>query len=123
MPRDARVAVERHLAEVAADVGPADADPVDPDQGFARPRVGRLGNGDGAEPAGLFELNGVHAGLAASWRCSTAQPCHHKGTKITQRTTEFLLCGPSCDLCAFVVNALNIPRSGTPRPQPRTWPR
>ena len=35
---DARVAVERHLAEVAADVGAADADPVDADDA---PRRGR----------------------------------------------------------------------------------
>ena len=62
---DARVAEERHLAEVAADVGAADADAVDADQGLAGAGSGRLGDGDGAKPAGLFELDGVHASLVA----------------------------------------------------------
>src|SRR4051812_29850740 len=39
MPRDARVGEEGHLAEVAADVGAADPDGVDADEGLAGPRA------------------------------------------------------------------------------------
>ena len=45
---DARIAEEGHLAEVAADVGPADADPVDAHQRLARPG---LGGGVGLDPS------------------------------------------------------------------------
>ena len=55
-----RVAEERHLAEVAADVGPADADAVDPHQGLARAWRGRLRLLDRAKFFGCFEAEGVH---------------------------------------------------------------
>src|SRR2546421_11902522 len=65
---DSRVTVEGHLAQIPADVGAADADAVDADDGLARSRRGRLGDGDRAEPARLFELDGVHARLARTGR-------------------------------------------------------
>ena len=82
---DARVAVERHLAEVAADVGAADADAVDADEGLAGAGGGRLGDGDGAEPAGLFELDGLHRGP-----CEWGEGCmygRHTGAA-TSRSAE-----------------------------------
>ena len=55
-----RVAEERHLAEVAADVGAADADAMDADQRLARPRRGRLGRFNQFECLRRCELQGVH---------------------------------------------------------------
>src|SRR5262249_17909898 len=60
VPRDARVAEERHLAEVAGEVGAADADAPDADDRLARPRARRLGHIDDAELLRLGELNGFH---------------------------------------------------------------
>src|SRR5829696_128175 len=53
VPGDPRVAVERHLAEVTADVGPADADAVDAHQRLAGAWGVRLGDGGDPEPAGF----------------------------------------------------------------------
>ena len=46
MARDARVAEERHLAQIATNISPADADLVDAHQGLARGRLRRLGDVD-----------------------------------------------------------------------------
>ena len=56
---DARVAEEGHLAEIPANIGPADSDPMNADQGLAGAGTGRLRNGDRAEAAGLFESTWV----------------------------------------------------------------
>src|SRR5262249_24429055 len=63
MAGDSRVAIEGHFAQVATDVGPADADAVDADEGFAGPWPRGFWNGDGSEATWLFQLNGVHARL------------------------------------------------------------
>src|SRR5205823_3471088 len=46
MTRNARITEERHFAQIAGDVGAADADLVHPDQRLARPRFFRPGNVD-----------------------------------------------------------------------------
>src|SRR5438094_243358 len=51
--RDAGVAVERHFAEVTADVGAADADTVDADERFAGRRMPRLVDFDAREVPGF----------------------------------------------------------------------
>ena len=60
MARDARVGVERHLAEVAAVVGAADADAVDADDRFAGGGRGRLRDVDPRELLRLVETDGLH---------------------------------------------------------------
>ena len=61
---DARIAVERHLAEIAADVGAADADAVDAHQRLAGAGLRRLVDGD------LLEIGPVPSTESLSWRCS-----------------------------------------------------
>ena len=59
--RDARVAVERHLAQVAGNVRPADPDAVDADDGVAEAGTGWFSQLELGELAGLFEDDGFHA--------------------------------------------------------------
>ena len=66
---DARVAEEGHLAEVAAEVRPADADPVDAHQGLAGSGRGGLGGVDEGEVLGGLQEQGFH-GCAAPGRSS-----------------------------------------------------
>ena len=64
---DARIAVEGHLAEIAADVGAADADAMDPDQDVA-----------GAGPFGLVDRDLLKlTGLFQEDRFHQADPCNH----------------------------------------------
>ena len=60
MARDARVAEERHLAEVAAVVGAADADGMHADDGRAGAGCRRLRGVDEPEGLGVFEEQGLH---------------------------------------------------------------
>lgn len=60
---NARVRHKRHLAEVSADVGAADADAMDADEGFAGAGRWRLGEVDGSEGFGGFEEESVHRRL------------------------------------------------------------
>src|SRR6266446_3022916 len=60
---DARVGEERHLAEVAAQVGAADADAVDAHQRVAGAGFGRLGEVDALPLFRRFELQGFHGWL------------------------------------------------------------
>src|SRR5207249_175107 len=60
---DARVAEERHLAEVAADVGAADADAVDADQRLAGAGAIRAVDVDALEVLGGFEEEGFHRSI------------------------------------------------------------
>jgi hypothetical protein len=60
MPRNAGVAEERHLAQVAADVGAADADPVDAHQRLARPGLPGRVRFDALEVLGRFQQQGFH---------------------------------------------------------------
>src|SRR5439155_14701315 len=56
--RNSRVAEERHLAEITAVVLPAAADAPDTDLRLARTRRAGLGNVNGTERLGFFELDG-----------------------------------------------------------------
>ena len=73
MAGDPRITEERHLAEVAAVVGAADADGMHADHSLAGPRLGRLGNIDEPERLRLFELQGLHGvtpgGRRNEWPC------------------------------------------------------
>ena len=74
---NSRVTVERHLAEVAADIRPADADAVDTDD--ASPSLGGDGSGISmAEDFRFLKLNGTH-GESFEMHETT------KGTKDTKR--------------------------------------
>ena len=57
---DARIAEERHFAEVAGEIGAADADAMDADDRFAGSGRRRLGDVDYAETLRLLELDGFH---------------------------------------------------------------
>ena len=57
---NARIAEERHLAQIPGIVRPANADAMDPHQRFSRPRPARLGNLDLAELLWLHKDNGFH---------------------------------------------------------------
>jgi hypothetical protein len=63
VPRNSRIAEERHLAQKAAEIGSANADAMYAHQGFARTGRWRLGNFDHAEAVRLFQLNGSHGVL------------------------------------------------------------
>jgi hypothetical protein len=57
---DARIAEEGHLAEVAAVVGAANADAMDPHHRLSGAGFGWLGHIDLAKLLRFFELNGFH---------------------------------------------------------------
>jgi hypothetical protein len=57
---DARVGVERHLAEIASVVGAADTDAVHANDRFASGGCGRLGDIDARELLRLVEADGFH---------------------------------------------------------------
>jgi hypothetical protein len=61
---DARVGEERHLAEVARHVRPADADAVDADQRLTGAGGCRFRHVDDGEPLGGLQLDRFHATLA-----------------------------------------------------------
>src|SRR6185437_6491192 len=56
----ARVAIERHFAEIAGVIRPADADAVDANDGVPGARARRLRNIDETKLLWLLELNGTH---------------------------------------------------------------
>jgi hypothetical protein len=58
---DARVGVERHLAEVTAVVGATDPDFMHADEGFTRAGLRGFGAFDETPGERLFELKGFHA--------------------------------------------------------------
>src|SRR5688500_15479339 len=58
--RDARVAVKRHLPQVAADVAAADADAVHAHDGVAGPGRRRLVDVNAIEAEGMFQKDGFH---------------------------------------------------------------
>ena len=60
MSGDARIAVERHLAEIAADVGAANADAVDAHQRFAGAGFFRLVDGDLLESPRFLQQYRLH---------------------------------------------------------------
>ena len=60
MSRDARVGVERHLAEIASVVGATDTDTVNADDRFAGGGRGRLGDIDARKLLRLVEADGFH---------------------------------------------------------------
>ena len=62
---DARVAEEGHLAEVAADVGAADADAVDPDQDLAGARPFGFLDRNLFKLAGLFQEDRFHGRVSS----------------------------------------------------------
>ena len=59
--RNPRVTEERHLAEVTRDIGSADADAMDLDEGFAGTRAGWFVDLGGDEVFWFFEEDGFHA--------------------------------------------------------------
>ena len=60
MSRDARITVERHLAQEAGIIGPANSDAMHPDESLAWPRRTRLGEVEAAELLRLFQLESFH---------------------------------------------------------------
>src|SRR5262249_22319168 len=64
---DARVAEERHLAEVAVKVGPADADAEDTDHGVAGTGGRWFGDVDHTEGFRFFKLDGAHGSVLSVW--------------------------------------------------------
>lgn len=62
MPRNARVAVKRHLAEIPTDVRPANADAMHSHERLTGTGPVRFGNLDVTKLSGLFELDGFHGG-------------------------------------------------------------
>jgi hypothetical protein len=60
MTGDSWIAIERHLAEEPAVIGPADADPMNPEQRFAGPGCGRFGKVEKPEGLRTFELECLH---------------------------------------------------------------
>ena len=60
MAGDARVGKERHLSEVAREIGPADAHAMSADEGLARARSGWLGKLDDVDFLRLGELDRFH---------------------------------------------------------------
>src|SRR5262249_14354737 len=65
---DTRVAEEGHLAQVAADVGAADADAVDAHQRLARPRRRGPVDLDAAPPVRGIQGQGLHGSASPVWR-------------------------------------------------------
>ena len=57
---DARIGKERHLAEIAGEIGPADAHAVGADQRLAGAGRGRFGEIDDVDLFGAGELDGFH---------------------------------------------------------------
>src|SRR5205085_2596520 len=63
MAGNTRIAEERHLAQVAADVGAADADAMDANQGLSGAGTVGLGYADLLEQTGSFQLDRFHESI------------------------------------------------------------
>src|SRR5208282_2937623 len=94
---DARVAVKGHLAEIAADVGAADADAVDAHQGIARFGPVGLRDADLPKRAWLFEEDGLHA-LVSPCPGWLSMMISHPPQKTTERRRAVLA---GCSECAL----------------------
>jgi hypothetical protein len=62
MPRDARIAKERHLAEIPGQIRAAHADVVDTHERIVGPRLARFGDVDLFPMQRLFELSWMGVG-------------------------------------------------------------
>src|SRR3954470_20748982 len=60
VPRNTRITIERHFAEVAAEIRAADANPMHADQGFAGRSTFWFREFNRAEMLRFFQLNGFH---------------------------------------------------------------
>jgi hypothetical protein len=60
VPRNPRVGEEGHLAQVASEVGAANAHLMNADHGLTRTGSGGFVDIDDPEGSGLFQLNGLH---------------------------------------------------------------
>src|SRR5262249_10858467 len=89
VPWNARVAVERHLPEVAADVCTTDADAVNADQRLARPGLGWLVDLNLLDPPGLYKLNGLHGRVSDHTRptSSARRPVILRRTRASHNRT------------------------------------
>jgi len=61
MSWNSRITEERHLAEITGEIGAANTDSMNADDGVARPGLRRFRDFNGAEMAGFFKLDCFHS--------------------------------------------------------------
>ena len=111
-PGNARVAEERHLAEVAAEVGAADADALHADERLAGAGLRRLGDFDLSPRLWLLELEGFHEWVQLFSGSPSVWPMFFTGAKDRLHLAQQFLVDRLRDPLGPLANVLRVRRAG-----------